>query len=81
MSSANDPRYGDCGDQCIPVRTVIDQRYRGIFKFDRFNHMQSHVLDLLLNTNENVVVAAPTGTAYHLTMKYSIFLVLFYSSL
>jgi len=50
-------------DSCINVSSVIsDVKYLAVFKYEKFNPMQSIVVEQLLNSNENVVIAAPTGT-------------------
>ena len=54
--------YGGYDDSCVTVRSKVPEKYAGIFApFDRFNPMQTILVDQLLNSNENVVVAAPTG--------------------
>jgi replicative superfamily II helicase len=40
---------------------IVDEKYLGVFKYEKFNPMQSIVAEQLLNSNENVVIAAPTG--------------------
>eukprot|EP01041_Mallomonas_annulata_P004392 gene4392-8741_t len=45
----------------IAVSDVIESSYRSIFVHERFNQMQSIVLPQALNTDLNIVVAAPTG--------------------
>jgi ATP-dependent DNA helicase HFM1/MER3 len=44
------------------VSEVIPEQLRCLFPFNQFNAMQTILLGKLLETNENVVVAAPTGS-------------------
>ena len=46
----------------ILVSDVLDSSLAPIFHFERFNKLQSILLDQLLETNENIVVGAPTGS-------------------
>ena len=48
-------------DNCIPVNDVIQDKYQHIFQYEKFNHMQSIVLGQILNSDNNLVIAAPTG--------------------
>jgi len=48
-------------DNCIPVNDVIQDKYQHIFQYEKFNHMQSIVLGQILNYDNNLVIAAPTG--------------------
>jgi hypothetical protein len=54
--------YGGYDESCITIRSMVSDKYVGVFApFDKFNPMQTILADQLLNSNENVVVAAPTG--------------------
>ncbi|KAK0211119.1 Sec63 Brl domain-containing protein [Desarmillaria ectypa] len=49
------------GIQLRPV-TELPDMYRAIFKFGVFNAVQSSCFDTLIQSNENVVASAPTGS-------------------
>ena len=56
---------GNNDDEFINVRSVIpDSKYNSIFleRFERFNAMQSIIAKQVVNTNDNLVIAAPTGS-------------------
>ncbi|MHA2060916.1 MAG: DEAD/DEAH box helicase [Candidatus Sifarchaeia archaeon] len=46
----------------LKVTEVIPKTLESIFSFESFNKMQSAVFDIIFNTDENVVVAAPTAS-------------------
>lgn len=46
----------------LRVSDVVQLRFRHLFKHAHFNHMQSAILDQALNSEANMVVAAPTGS-------------------
>ncbi len=46
----------------VLVREVISEEHRVLFPFESFNRMQSVLLPQLLGSDENMVVAAPTGS-------------------
>jgi len=46
----------------LKVTEVIPEALESVFPFERFNKMQSAVLDIVFNSDENVVVAAPTAS-------------------
>ena len=46
----------------LKVTEVIPEILESVFPFERFNKMQSAVFDIIFNTDENVVVAAPTAS-------------------
>jgi len=46
----------------LKVTEVIPETLVSVFPFERFNKMQSAVFNMIFNTNENVVVAAPTAS-------------------
>ncbi|GLB34810.1 putative sec63 Brl domain containing protein [Lyophyllum shimeji] len=50
--------------QGIPLRPVstLPDMYRGLFKFGVFNAVQSSCFDDVFNSNENLVISAPTGS-------------------
>jgi len=51
------------GRKCVPVNQVFDQ-YQEIvkfFKFAKFNQLQSAVANMIANSDDNLVVSAPTG--------------------
>jgi hypothetical protein len=49
--------------QSIPVNSLFKTPISMLWKskFDKFNHLQSEVSTVLVNTNDTVVVSAPTG--------------------
>ena len=44
------------------VSSIIPPNLRKVFKFTHFNAMQAIVARQLLHTNDNMVIAAPTGS-------------------
>ena len=46
----------------LKVTDVIPESLRNVFPFEKFNKMQSAVFDSIFNTDEHVVVAAPTAS-------------------
>jgi ATP-dependent DNA helicase HFM1/MER3 len=46
----------------IRVADVIDPRFRSVFAHAEFNNMQSEVLRQCLDSDSNIIVAAPTGS-------------------
>lgn len=42
------------------VTSVIDSRFRAIFNYEYFNPMQSLVVEHLLHSDDNIVIAAPS---------------------
>jgi replicative superfamily II helicase len=46
----------------LNVADVIPKPFESIFPFDEFNRVQSAVFETVYNTDENVVVAAPTAS-------------------
>ena len=55
-SSQQEPSTGGL----VRVHDVLPSMYWDIIPYDTFNRIQSVVCDTLLNSNENVVVSAPT---------------------
>jgi ATP-dependent DNA helicase HFM1/MER3 len=49
-------------DRFVKVGDVIPEKFRSIFRFERFNAMQSIIVNQILNTPVNMVIAAPTGS-------------------
>jgi ATP-dependent DNA helicase HFM1/MER3 len=49
-------------DECVRVADVVPPNFAPLFAYDRFNAMQSALIPQLLETDENMVVAAPTGS-------------------
>ncbi len=47
--------------QPLPV-TAIPEKYRALYSFKYFNPIQTQLFHILLHTNENVLVGAPTGS-------------------
>ncbi|KAI9303339.1 hypothetical protein BJ944DRAFT_232258 [Cunninghamella echinulata] len=47
----------------------IPEYYRSIFSYPYFNRMQSEAMDKVLYTDENVVIAAPTGAGKTVLME------------
>nr|MDO8090776.1 DEAD/DEAH box helicase [Candidatus Sigynarchaeota archaeon] len=46
----------------LQVRDTIPEKFKQLFPFERFNRVQSAVLPYVLNTDENIVVCAPTAS-------------------
>jgi replicative superfamily II helicase len=46
----------------LPVEGTIDERFRGMFPYERFNRMQSIAVPVILGSDSNVVVSAPTAS-------------------
>ncbi|KAG8954197.1 Sec63 [Tulasnella sp. 424] len=49
------------GIRLVPVSTLPDM-YRSVFKFGLFNAVQSQCFDTVMNTSQNMVISAPTGS-------------------
>lgn len=60
LSSQNRPIHNR---RNIPVNNVFSGPVRNIWqsKFQSFNHMQSEMVQVLANSDDNVIVSAPTG--------------------
>eukprot|EP01132_Coremiostelium_polycephalum_P002462 gene2462-3044_t len=56
------PCHGLLNRQPIQVSSLKDQRSEKIFNFKFFNTIQTHVFNSLYNTDENVLLAAPTNS-------------------
>lgn len=46
---------------CTRVDEVIPEKYRSVFSFDKFNYVQSSIIDTVMKSSQNVVLCAPTG--------------------
>lgn len=46
----------------LPVEGTIDERFRGMFPYEKFNRMQSIAVPAILRTDGSVVVSAPTAS-------------------
>ncbi len=46
----------------LPVAGTIDDRFKEMFPFGNFNRMQSAAVPVILGSDENVVVSAPTAS-------------------
>ena len=46
----------------VSLRQNLPDKFRAIFPYELFNAMQSKCFDVVYRTNDNVVVAAPTGS-------------------
>lgn len=46
----------------LPVDDTVDPRFRAMFPFKRFNRMQSRAVPVILGSDNNMVVAAPTAS-------------------
>lgn len=44
------------------IASIVPQEFRSVFPFTQFNHMQSIVAEEVFRTDENMVIAAPTGS-------------------
>ncbi|KAL7283636.1 hypothetical protein ACG7TL_003072 [Trametes sanguinea] len=54
--------YNQYEDDVEALLYEIADMYRGLFKFGVFNAVQSQCYDSVMNTDENMVVSAPTGS-------------------
>jgi ATP-dependent DNA helicase HFM1/MER3 len=50
------------GIPLISLRQALPDKFRAIFPYELFNAAQSKCFDVVYHTNDNVVVAAPTGS-------------------
>lgn len=50
------------GIPLVSLRQALPDRFRAIFPYEFFNAVQSKCFDVVYGTNDNVVVAAPTGS-------------------
>ncbi|KAL1840417.1 hypothetical protein VTJ49DRAFT_491 [Mycothermus thermophilus] len=50
------------GIPLISLRDALPERFRSIFPYELFNAVQSKCFPIIYNTNDNVVIAAPTGS-------------------
>ncbi|KAF8623541.1 hypothetical protein AX15_006317 [Amanita polypyramis BW_CC] len=66
---------GRPGTQLRPVSELPDV-YRNIFKFGVFNAVQSHCFDQVYNSDENIVISAPTGSGKTVLFELAILRVL-----
>ena len=48
-------------DEDILVSSLVPQELRCLFKYDRFNSMQSEIANDVLGCDDNLTVASPTG--------------------
>jgi len=49
-------------NETLPVEGTIDERFREMFPYKSFNRMQSKAVPVILGSDENVVVSAPTAS-------------------
>ncbi|KAK4097990.1 P-loop containing nucleoside triphosphate hydrolase protein [Parathielavia hyrcaniae] len=66
------PPYAQAGSQpstpfvhgipLVSLRQALPDKFRAIFPYELFNAVQSKCFDVVFRTNDNVVVAAPTGS-------------------
>ncbi|KAL0248414.1 hypothetical protein GEMRC1_003650 [Eukaryota sp. GEM-RC1] len=54
------------------ISKVVPAKYSSIFPFPSFNEVQNTCFDKLFNTDENVVVSAPTGTGKTTLFEFGI---------
>ncbi|KAF3912064.1 hypothetical protein ABW21_db0202323 [Orbilia brochopaga] len=59
------------GIPLLPVNT-LPPRYRSIFPYEVFNATQSKCFDAVFNTNDNLVLSAPTGSGKTVVMELAI---------
>ncbi|KAK4034829.1 hypothetical protein C8A01DRAFT_18428, partial [Parachaetomium inaequale] len=50
------------GISLVSLRQALPDKFRAIFPYELFNAVQSKCFDVVYRTNDNVVVAAPTGS-------------------
>ncbi|KAL2158830.1 hypothetical protein VTH06DRAFT_4022 [Thermothelomyces fergusii] len=50
------------GIPLVSLRQSLPDRFRAIFPYELFNAVQSKCFDIVYRTNDNLVVAAPTGS-------------------
>ncbi|KAG9051101.1 Sec63 [Tulasnella sp. UAMH 9824] len=63
------------GIQLVPVSSLPDM-YRSVFKFGVFNAIQSQCFDTVVNTSQNMVISAPTGSGKTVIFELAIVRVL-----
>lgn len=49
-------------NETLPVTDIIDEKFREMFPYRNFNRMQSKAVPVILASDENVVVSAPTAS-------------------
>jgi ATP-dependent DNA helicase HFM1/MER3 len=73
--------YGNkpCGHLPLSVRGIVlvsvdqlPERYRSLYSFPLFNAIQSKCFQPVYNTNDNIVLAAPTGSGKTVVMELAI---------
>ncbi|KAI9745516.1 MAG: Sec63 [Claussenomyces sp. TS43310] len=60
------------GVQLVPTYNIPD-RFRQLFPFQLFNAVQSQCFESVYNTNDNVVVSAPTGSGKTAILELAIY--------
>ncbi len=50
------------GNETLAIAGTIDERFRDMFPYENFNRMQSKAVPIILGSDANVVVAAPTAS-------------------
>lgn len=50
------------GNEALPITGTIDDRFKDMFPYPSFNRMQSIAVPVILNSDENAVISAPTAS-------------------
>lgn len=50
------------GNEALPVAGTIDERFKDMFPYRNFNRMQTKAVPVILGSDDNVVVSAPTAS-------------------
>eukprot|EP00004_Rigifila_ramosa_P013501 TRINITY_DN2991_c0_g1_i2.p1 TRINITY_DN2991_c0_g1~~TRINITY_DN2991_c0_g1_i2.p1 ORF type:complete len:1464 (+),score=450.91 TRINITY_DN2991_c0_g1_i2:2178-6569(+) len=59
--------------QPLPVSALRNPKYEAMYNFPFFNAIQTQVFTTLFNTDENVLVCAPTGSGKTICAEFAIF--------
>ncbi|ETN81065.1 hypothetical protein NECAME_08767 [Necator americanus] len=57
----------------LPVKTIRNEKFESIYNFPYFNPIQTQVFHCLYQTDENVLIGAPTGSGKTLCAELAIF--------
>ncbi|KAL2264567.1 hypothetical protein VTJ83DRAFT_7077 [Remersonia thermophila] len=60
------------GIRLIKLRDALPERFRAIFPYELFNAVQSKCFPVIYNSNDNVVIAAPTGSGKTAVLELAI---------
>ncbi|EPB78303.1 DEAD/DEAH box helicase [Ancylostoma ceylanicum] len=57
----------------LPVKTIRNEKFESIYNFSYFNPIQTQVFHCLYQTDENVLIGAPTGSGKTLCAELAMF--------